>query len=101
MPGRGMTDNWSFLCAGAPAFGLNSVSWDYSAYTWHTNRDTYDKLIADDLRANATMIAMLSYLASEEPDRIPRKKRELPVDARTGTPAAWPECTNPSRSFVR
>ena len=101
MPGRGMTDNWSFLCAGAPAFGLNSASWDYSAYTWHTNRDTYDKLVTDALRANATLIAMLAYLASEEPDRIPRTKRELPVDARTGAPATWPECTDPDRSFVR
>ena len=101
MPGRGMTDNWSFLCAGAPAFGLNSASWDYSAYTWHTNRDTYDKLVTDNLGANATLIAMLAYLASEEPDRIPRTQRELPVDARTGAPATWPECTNPDRSFVR
>ena len=70
-PGRGETDNWSFVCAGAPAFGLNSASWDYGVYTWHTNRDTYDKLVTDALSANATLIAMLAYLASEEPDRIP------------------------------
>ena len=44
---------------------------------------------------------MLAYLASEEPDRIPRTRRELPVDARTGVPETWPEWTNPSRSFVR
>ena len=100
-PGQGGTDNWSFICAGAPAFGLNSTSWDYGVYTWHTNRDTYDKLNAEDMRANATLIAMLAYLASEEPDRIPRTKRELPADARTGVPATWPECTDPDRSFVR
>jgi len=101
MPGRGMTDNWSFICAGAPAFGMNSTGWDYGIYTWHTNRDTYDKLVTHDLRTNATLTAMLAYLASEEPDRIPRTRRELPVDARTGVPATWPECTNPNRSFVR
>ena len=100
-PGRGETDNWSFVCAGAPAFGLNSASWDYGVYTWHTNRDTYDKLVTDALSANATLIAMLAYLASEEPDRIPRTKRELPIDTATGEPAVWPECTNPDRSFVR
>ena len=87
--------------AGAPAFGMNSKSWDYGTYTWHTNRDTYDKLVTNDLRANATLIAMLAYMASEETDRIPRTKRDLPVDARTGVPATWPECTNPDRRFVR
>jgi carboxypeptidase Q len=101
MPGRGMTDSWSFICAGAPAFGMNSTGWDYGVYTWHTNRDTYDKLVTHDLRANATLTAMLAYLASEEPDRIPRTRRELPIEARTGVPATWPECTNPDRSFVR
>jgi GAF domain-containing protein len=43
---RGGSDNASFVCAGAPAFGLGSLSWDYGTYTWHTNRDTYDKIVA-------------------------------------------------------
>ena len=33
----------SFVAAGAPAFSLSSTSWDYGSYTWHTNKDTYDK----------------------------------------------------------
>ena len=41
MPGRGGTDHASFVAAGAPSFGLNSIAWDYFSYTWHTNRDTY------------------------------------------------------------
>ena len=38
------------------------MSWDYGAYTWHTNRDTYDKIVPEDLKRNATLTAMLVYL---------------------------------------
>jgi hypothetical protein len=99
MPSSGGTDNASFVCAGAPAFGLGSLSWDYGTYTWHTNRDTYDKISFDDVRMNATLTAMLAYLASEEPQLLPRARRtEFPVDQRTGQPGSWPACQPPDRS---
>jgi Zn-dependent M28 family amino/carboxypeptidase len=66
-PAGGGSDNASFVCAGAPSFNLGSGSWDYGTYTWHTNRDTYDKVSFDDLRMNATLVAVLAYLASEDP----------------------------------
>lgn len=101
-PGRGGTDNFSFVCQGAPGFGLNSAGWDYGTYTWHTNRDTYDKISLEDLRRNATFAAMLAWQASEETERIPHAKREdLPADQRTGQPGAWPVCSEPDRSFTR
>lgn len=100
-PGRGGTDNASFICAGAPAFGMNALAWDYHTYTWHTNRDTYDKLVVDDLKANATLIAMLAYLASEDPETMPRTQRELPVDTRSGQQPTWPTCEDARRSFGR
>ncbi len=40
---------------------------------------------------------MLAYLASEDPERVPRALRELPVDPATGVPAAWPPCGLPER----
>jgi hypothetical protein len=55
---------------GAPAFMLGSLSWDYGTYTWHTNRDTFDKIAWDDVRNNAILVAMLAYLAAEEPERF-------------------------------
>jgi hypothetical protein len=97
-PGRGGTDNASFICHGAPAFGLNALPWEYFTYTWHTNRDTYDKLWFDDLRANATLVAMLAYLAAEDPQFVPRDRRVLPIDVNTNRPQAWPECQKPARS---
>jgi hypothetical protein len=69
-PAGGGSDDFSFSCAGLPAFGLGALSWDYSNYTWHTERDTFDKVVMDDLKSNATLTAMLAYLASEDPTMI-------------------------------
>ena len=96
-PGRGGTDNASFICYGAPAFGLNALPWEYFSYTWHTQRDTYDKIFFDDLRANAVLTAMLAYLAADDPQTVPRDRRVL-VDPNTKQPTPWPECTSPARS---
>ena len=102
MPGGGGSDHASFVCAGAPAFMLGSLSWDYGTYTWHTNRDTYDKISWDDVRRNAVMVAMLAYLASEEPTRLPRDRRtEFPVNPQTNQPGAWPTCQEPARSAAQ
>ena len=45
MPGGGGSDYASFVAAGVPAFSLSSLDWSYRDYTWHTNIDTYDKII--------------------------------------------------------
>jgi len=96
-PGGGGSDYASFVCYGAPAFSLSSLSWDYSTYTWHTNRDTYDKIAFDDVRNNAVLTAMLAYLAAEDPERVPRERRVMPTDPRTGQPRDWPACRQPQR----
>jgi carboxypeptidase Q len=93
------SDNAAFLCYGVPAFGLSSVGWDYENYTWHTNRDTFDKLVFDDLKNNAVLVAMLAYLASEDSQRIPRELRITPIDTRTGQPLPWPKCSLPARNW--
>ncbi len=87
-PGTSGSDYVSFICAGAPAFNLLSDDFDYRSGTWHTNRDTFDKLSMDDLESNATLVAMLAYLASED-DRLPRDRD--PNDE-------WPECQLPDRT---
>ena len=97
-PSSGGSDNASFICYGAPAFGLGSLSWSYGTYTWHTNRDTFDKISFDDLKNNATLTAMLVYLASEDPDRVPRDRRTN-VFSRDGQPTSWPECEAARRDW--
>jgi hypothetical protein len=99
-PGGG-SDHMSFTCAGAPAFQLSSRGWDYEAYTWHTNLDTFDKLVFDDLKYNAVLVALLAYLASEDPQRVPRVPQVTPSDPKTGKPSAWPACTTPARNWAQ
>ncbi len=104
MPEAGGTDHAAFLCAGVPAFSfhvgadrsgdisMGDNRWDTTIYTWHTNRDSFDKIIFEDLRDDAVMTAMLVYLASEDPEPMPRDRRAMPEDEE------WPECRPPERS---
>ena len=86
------SDHTSFVCAGAPGFRLQSPYDEYRQYTWHTERDTYDKIVFDDLKQNAVLAAILAYAAAEDPVRTPRDRALLPVSERTGEPREWGEC---------
>ncbi len=97
MPGSGGSDYASFVAAGVPAFSLSSLSWSYGSYTWHTNRDSYDKIVFDDLRNNVILTAIMAYMASEDPTKASREKVVLPVDLKTGKPRTWPEPSHPTR----
>lgn len=97
MPSGGGSDHASFVSAGAPGFFLSSLNWSYWNYTWHTNRDTYDKLVFDDMRNNVILIATLAYMASEDPEKTSRERRVLPVNPRTGEQMTWPNPRNPNR----
>ncbi|MES2005205.1 MAG: M20/M25/M40 family metallo-hydrolase [Bacteroidota bacterium] len=88
-PGGGGSDFASFVAANAPGFSLGALNWSYFNYTWHTNRDTYDKVVFDDLRNNAILTAILVYMASEDPSFFPRDKAPLQND-RQGRPVTWP-----------
>jgi hypothetical protein len=92
------SDHTSFLCRPAPAFRLQSSYAEYRQYTWHTNRDTYDKIVFDDLKNNATMAAMLAYAASEDPEHTSRELATLPP-LPNGQPRNWPTCGKARRSY--
>ena len=101
-PAGGGSDDFSFGCHGLPAFGLGALSWDYGTTTWHTERDTYDKVVFDDLRYNATLTAMLVYAAAEDPARIPLDRVDLSKEpnpfGRFGGGTTWPKCEKAPRS---
>ncbi|MGD8321357.1 MAG: M20/M25/M40 family metallo-hydrolase [Gemmatimonadota bacterium] len=98
MPSGGGTDYASFVCAGAPGFNLGALNWGYFDHTWHTQRDTFDKLVFDDMKNNAVLVASLAYLASEDPQRVGRTERTVfPVDPRTGAQGSWPACNPATR----
>ena len=98
IPGTGGSDFASFVAAGAPGFSLSSLNWSYGNYTWHTNRDTYDKIIFDDVRNNAILTAILTYMASEDPETFPRDRAVLPISPRTGEQIKWPEPRDANRT---
>ena len=84
-----------------PDSGWARCGWEYGTYTWHTNRDTYDKVVADELKNNAVLTAMLAYLASEEPDKLPRERRVMPMSAQNPEQQSkWPECVKAVRKIA-
>ncbi|MGH7581712.1 MAG: peptidase M28, partial [Gemmatimonadales bacterium] len=104
-PSGSGSDGFSFTCYGVPTGDLGALNWNYSALTWHTERDTYDKVVFDDLRFNATLTAMLAYEASEDPTMIPREKVDLSQVANQfggrggrGGARTWPVCEKAPRT---
>lgn len=91
LPTGGGSDHSSFITVGVPAFRLSSLDWSYRNYTWHTNRDTYDKIVFDDVRSNVILTAILAYMASEDPNTTSRERSVLPIDRSTGEQMQWPE----------
>jgi hypothetical protein len=94
------TDSDAFDCRNTPAFFLTSSDWSYGDYTWHTNRDTYDKVNFDEVKRNATLVAMFVYQAAEDPSKVARTRRVPPIDARTGKPMTVPACDDAPRSWA-
>ena len=92
MPQAGGTDNATFVAAGIPAFNLGTQSWDYGSYTWHTNRDTYDKIVFPELEKNVITTAILTLEAANDSNEISNEKRILPKDTE------WPAIQKPKRN---
>ena len=59
--------------------------------------DTYDKIVFDDLRYNTILAATMVYMASEEPEKVNRTKRIMPLN-KEGTPVEWPEPVKANRN---
>ena len=95
-PGSGGSDHASFVAAGVPAFMLSSLSWDYSTSTWHTNLDTYDKLVFDDLKYNVILTAIMTYKALQEDELVNRERMNLGKDS----DKSWPAIRQPRRTGV-
>lgn len=96
-PSGGGSDHVSFVSKDIPGFMLSSLSWGYGNYTWHTNRDTADKIVYDDVQNNAILIAILAYKASEEKELVSREKIVLPLNDK-GARQEWPESKGPKRT---
>jgi len=78
----GGTDHQAFDGVGIPGFQFIQDEIEYNTRTHHTNMDTYDHLVPDDLKQAATVIASFVYNTAQLDEKIPRK--ELPKARGTG-----------------
>lgn len=80
----GGTDHQSFDAVGLPGFQFIQDEIEYDSRTHHTNMDSYDHLIADDLKQTATIVAAFVYNAANRSEKLPRKELPKPRPARGG-----------------
>ncbi len=72
----GGSDNTSFSQAGLPGIGVGQDPIEYFNITWHTNLDTYERIIEDDAKRSAIVIAAAVYHLANRDDLLPRFSAE-------------------------
>lgn len=78
----GGTDHQAYDAVGLPGFQFIQDPMDYNTRTHHTNQDTFDRLVEDDLKKSATIVASFVYHTSERAEKLPRKEMPKPAPAR-------------------
>src|SRR6185295_2533648 len=83
--GVSATDSTSFNNAGLPGIGMAQDPIEYNSLTHHTNLDTYERIIPDDVQKAAAIIAAAVWHVANRDEMIPRFRKEAmppPVAAR-------------------
>lgn len=88
---RGGTDSTSFSSAGLPGISLNQDPIEYGSHTWHTNLDTYERILEDDVKKNAVTIAWCVYQLAMRDELLPRfAKDAMPPPVPEPSPSPTP-----------
>ncbi|HET6976860.1 MAG TPA: M20/M25/M40 family metallo-hydrolase [Pyrinomonadaceae bacterium] len=75
----GGSDNTSFSQAGLPGIGMGQDPIEYGSHTWHTNLDTYERILEDDVKKDAMVVAWAVYQLAMRDDLLPRySKADMP-----------------------
>jgi carboxypeptidase Q len=69
----GGTDHLSFDAIGLPGFQFIQDEIEYDTRTHHSNQDVFDRIIADDMKQNAVIMAAFVYQAAMMDAKMPRK----------------------------
>ncbi len=97
----GGTDSTSFSRAGLPGVGLGQDPIEYMTDTWHTNIDTYERIIEDDVKKSAIVVAAAVYRLAMRDDLLPRFSAAdmppMPPEAPAAGQPAQPAGTQPRR----
>jgi len=68
----GGTDHLNFVASGVPGFNFIQDPIEYGTRTHHSNVDTYEHLVIDDLKQAATVVAWTAYEIANRPEPMPR-----------------------------
>jgi hypothetical protein len=91
---RGGTDHTSFNEAGLPGIGMLQDPIQYASYSWHTNLDTYERIVEDDVKKSAIAIAAAVYHLAMRDEQLPRfSKEEMPRRPQPQQPQTPPAAT--------
>jgi Zn-dependent M28 family amino/carboxypeptidase len=94
----GGSDNTSFNEAGLPGIGMGQDPIEYGTHTWHTNLDTYERILEDDVKKDAMVVAWSVYQLAMRDDMLPRfAKGDMPpkpVEETSSQPATAPVRTD-------
>jgi hypothetical protein len=96
----GGTDSTSFNEAGLPGINLAQDPIEYGTHTWHTNLDTYERIVESDVRSAAVVVAAAVYHLAMRDEMLPRftkDKMPAPPPAPTPRPSPSPTPTPASR----
>jgi carboxypeptidase Q len=74
----GGTDHLSFDAAGIPGFNFIQDPIEYGINTHHTNLDTYDHIVIEDLMQAAVVVAATAYHLAMRDEMVPRKAPATP-----------------------
>ena len=95
----GGSDNTSFNQAGLPGIGMGQDPIEYGTHTWHTNLDTYERILEDDVKKDAAVVAWAVYQLAMRDDLLPRfSKSDMPPKPPEENPQPAPR---PSRTDSR
>jgi hypothetical protein len=76
----GGTDSTSFNAAGLPGIGGSQDPIEYNSHTHHTNLDTYERILPEDVKRNAIIAASLVYHLAMQDQMLPRfTKEQMPA----------------------
>jgi len=89
--GLGGSDHTSFNQAGLPGIGVQQDPIEYGTHTWHTNLDTYERIVEDDVKKSAVVIAAAVYALAMRDELLPRySKTEMPALPPSANPSPVP-----------
>lgn len=90
----GGSDNTSFNQAGLPGIGMGQDPIEYGTHTWHTNLDTYERILEDDVKKDAMVVAWAVYQLAMRDEMLPRfSKSDMPPKPPDENPQPAPRPT--------